>query len=188
MPTKYDNWTATDTIEKSLLDSDIHYLHGDITNENVSEAIKWIVSANLNKKPKRKLTLYINSYGGDLYEAFALIDVMKNSYHTIATVGMLYSSLSSARAPFGVFPFFNSFMGQLPSFLFAAFPAYDFQPYNGKLPGHMGLSGGKNRIYEHGNIGCGYRRRADRTRWSQERIHEPDPRSTPAGFERSLGS
>ena len=88
MPTKYDNWTATDTIEKSLLDSDIHYLHGDITNENVSEAIKWIVSANLQKKPKRKLTLYINSYGGDLYEAFALIDVMKNSYHNISTIGI----------------------------------------------------------------------------------------------------
>ena len=53
MPTKYDNWTATDTIEKSLLDNDIHYLHGDISNENVSEAIKWIVSANLQKKDKR---------------------------------------------------------------------------------------------------------------------------------------
>jgi len=88
MPTKYDNWTAADTIEKSLLDSDIHYLHGDITNENVSEAIKWIVSANLQKKPKRKLTLYVNSYGGDLYEAFALIDVMKASYHNISTVGI----------------------------------------------------------------------------------------------------
>jgi ATP-dependent protease ClpP protease subunit len=88
MPTKYDNWTAIDAIDKSLLDNDIHYLHGDITNENVSEAIKWIVSANLSKKPKRKLILYVNSYGGDLYEAFALIDVMKHSYHPIATVGI----------------------------------------------------------------------------------------------------
>ena len=88
MPTKYDNWTATETIEKSLLDNDIHYLHGDISNDNVSEAIKWIVSANLQKKPKRKPTLYINTYVGDLYEAFALIDMMKNSHHTIATVGI----------------------------------------------------------------------------------------------------
>lgn len=88
MPTKYDNWTAQDSIDKSLLDSDIHYLHGDICNENIAEAIKWIVSANLSKKPKRKLQLYINSYGGDLYEAFALIDVMKTSHHTISTIGI----------------------------------------------------------------------------------------------------
>ena len=88
MPTKYDNWTAQDSIDKSLLDSDIHYLHGDICDENIAEAIKWIVSANLNKKPKRKLTLYVNSYGGDLYEAFALIDVMKHSYHPISTIGI----------------------------------------------------------------------------------------------------
>jgi len=88
MPTKYDNWTAQDSIDKSLLDNDIHYLHGDICNENIAEAIKWIVSANLDKKPKRKLKLYINSYGGDLYEAFALIDVIKESHHTISTIGV----------------------------------------------------------------------------------------------------
>ena len=88
MPTKYDNWTAQDSIDKSLLDNDIHYLHGDISNENISEAIKWIISANLDKKPKRKLKLYINSYGGDLYEAFALIDVMKESHHAISTIGV----------------------------------------------------------------------------------------------------
>jgi len=34
------------------------------------------------------LTLYINTVGGDLYESFALIDVMKNSYHSIATIGI----------------------------------------------------------------------------------------------------
>jgi ATP-dependent Clp protease protease subunit len=88
MPTKYENWTASDAIDKSLLDNDIHYLHGDIASENVGECIKWILSANLQKKPKRTLKLYINTYGGDLYEAFALIDVMKNSYHSISTVGI----------------------------------------------------------------------------------------------------
>src|SRR5210317_1316438 len=88
MPTKYENWTASDAIDKSLLDSDIYYLSGDICDENVSEAIKWILSANLVKKPKRTLKLYINTYGGDLYEAFALIDVMKSSYHSISTIGI----------------------------------------------------------------------------------------------------
>ena len=88
MPAKYENWTASDAIDKSLHDNDIHYLSGDIANDNVSQTIKWIVSANLNKKPKKTLTLYVNTYGGDLYEAFALIDVMKQSYHHIRTIGV----------------------------------------------------------------------------------------------------
>jgi ATP-dependent Clp protease protease subunit len=32
--------------------------------------------------------LYINSTGGDLYQAFALIDVIKQSRHTISTVAL----------------------------------------------------------------------------------------------------
>jgi len=32
--------------------------------------------------------LYINSTGGDLYSAFALIDVMRNSYHPIRVIGI----------------------------------------------------------------------------------------------------
>ena len=78
---KYENWTSVEAVDRSLLDADIHYLHGELTNENVSETIKWILSANLVKKPKRVLELYINTPGGDLYEMFALIDIMKTSYH-----------------------------------------------------------------------------------------------------------
>ena len=85
---KYDQYTAADRIDAHLHDNDIHYLTGDIDNESITEAVKWILSANLNKKPKRTLKLYINSYGGDLYEAFALIDVMKNSYHNVSTIGI----------------------------------------------------------------------------------------------------
>src|SRR6056300_2102160 len=85
---KYENYSAEERAEVSLYDNDVHYLNGEITEDNVSKAIKWILSANLQKKPKRKLTLYINTVGGDLYESFALIDVMKNSYHSIATIGI----------------------------------------------------------------------------------------------------
>ena len=85
---KYESWTASDAVDRILLNNDIHYLSGDIAQENVAEAIKWIISANLSKKPKRTLKLYINTFGGDLYEAFALIDVMKNSYHNISTIGV----------------------------------------------------------------------------------------------------
>ena len=85
---KYDQYAAADRIDAHLHDNDIHYLTGEIDNENVTEAIKWIMSANLNRKPKKTLKLYINTIGGDLYESFALIDVMKNSYHHISTIGI----------------------------------------------------------------------------------------------------
>ena len=88
MASKFENFTSEDRIEVSLLDNDVHYLYGDIAEENTAQAIKWILHSNLKKKPKRTLTLYINSYGGDVYQMFALIDIMKNSYHHISTIGI----------------------------------------------------------------------------------------------------
>jgi ATP-dependent Clp protease protease subunit len=85
---KYENYSAEERAEVSLYDNDVHYLNGEITEDNVSKAIKWILSANLNKKPKRTLTLYVNTVGGDLYESFALIDVMRNSHHHVSTIGI----------------------------------------------------------------------------------------------------
>ena len=34
---KYENWTSVEAVDRSLLDADIHYLHGELTNENVSD-------------------------------------------------------------------------------------------------------------------------------------------------------
>ena len=85
---RYENHSAEDRADNSLFDNDIHYLNGELNEENIAKAIKWILTANLQKKPKRKLTLYVNTVGGDLYESFALIDVMKNSHHNISTIGI----------------------------------------------------------------------------------------------------
>ena len=85
---KYEQYSVEDRIDVSLFDNDIHYLNGELGEENIGKCIKWILAANLQKKPKRTLTLYVNTYGGDLYEAFALIDIMKNSYHNISTIGI----------------------------------------------------------------------------------------------------
>jgi len=81
---KADDFNAEDRINNKLLESSIHYLFGEIDEENISECVKWILYENLESKDK-VLTLYINSTGGNLYEAFALIDVMKNSHHPIRT-------------------------------------------------------------------------------------------------------
>lgn len=78
---------AETIVELSLLSQNTHFLTGEIEDENVKKAIQWIISENLNAE-KKTLTLYINSTGGDLYNAFALIDVMKNSQHPIRTIGI----------------------------------------------------------------------------------------------------
>lgn len=88
MSTKYEQYSAQDTIDKHLLDHDLHYLYGEMDDENVAYAIKWILAANITKKPRRTLRLYINTPGGSLYDMFALVDVIKKSYHPVSTIGI----------------------------------------------------------------------------------------------------
>jgi ATP-dependent protease ClpP protease subunit len=52
----------------------VHFINGEIDEENIAKAIEWVVTENIQKK-SRLLTLYINSPGGDLCGAFGLIDI-----------------------------------------------------------------------------------------------------------------
>jgi ATP-dependent Clp protease protease subunit len=83
-----DDFNAKDRIDLKLLESHTHFLTGEIEEANINEAIKWLVYENINSGPEKILTLYINSTGGDLYQAFALIDTMHNSKHTVRTIGI----------------------------------------------------------------------------------------------------
>ncbi len=78
---------AEDRINAGLLENHIHFLYGDIAEENTMDAIYWITYENLTPG-NEMLTLYINSDGGSLQDAFALIDVMKKSKKTIRTIGI----------------------------------------------------------------------------------------------------
>jgi ATP-dependent Clp protease, protease subunit len=84
---KIDEFNAGDRIGVKLLENSIYFLSGEITEENINECIKWVIYENLDPKEK-VLTLYVNSSGGDLYQAFALIDVMRSSKHVVRTVGI----------------------------------------------------------------------------------------------------
>lgn len=84
---KVDDFNAEDRINIKLLENSIHFLTGEIEEDQIEKCIKWITYENLDSKVKT-LTLYINSTGGDLYSAFALIDIMKHSAHPIRTIGM----------------------------------------------------------------------------------------------------
>jgi ATP-dependent Clp protease protease subunit len=88
MSKKIEEFNAEDRIGVKLLENHTHFLIGEINTETINETIKWIVYENVDKKPEKLLTLYINSSGGNLYEAFGLIDIMRSSTHPIRTIGL----------------------------------------------------------------------------------------------------
>ncbi len=73
-----------------LWENSIYYFAEDFTSKSTAPLIKFIMEKNLMPratKPK-ELTLIINSPGGAVHAAFALIDVMKASSIPIKTVGL----------------------------------------------------------------------------------------------------
>jgi len=83
-----DNLTSEEKIDVGLLSNHTHFLTGEIEEEMVESAIKWIVYENLVDSPNKVLTMYINSEGGNLNDAFGLIDIMKTSKYPIRTIGL----------------------------------------------------------------------------------------------------
>lgn len=87
-PRKIDEFNADDRIDLKLLEHGTFLLSGEINADSIYDCIRWILYENLGAKEEKVLTLYVNSTGGDLYEAMALIDVMKTSQHTIRVIGI----------------------------------------------------------------------------------------------------
>jgi ATP-dependent Clp protease, protease subunit len=87
-PKKFEEFNADDRIGIRLLENSVHFLVGEIDENNIHDCIQWIVYENLRPTSNKTLTLYINSTGGDLYQAFALIDIMRYSQLPIRTIGI----------------------------------------------------------------------------------------------------
>jgi len=80
---------AEDIIGLGLLKHHTHILMGEIDEENVEKAVRWLIYENMDSSNSEKtLTLYINSTGGSLTDAFGLIDVIKNSNYIVRTIGI----------------------------------------------------------------------------------------------------
>ena len=101
--------TVDDKIELGFLENHVHFINGDINEESAGKAIRWIVYENL--KSEEPLTLYINSDGGNLPDAFALIDVMRVSKAPIRTIA-IGSICSSAFLIFAAGTRGQRFVGQ----------------------------------------------------------------------------
>ena len=77
-----------DRISSKLLNNHIYFLNGLIDDYSSQEVIKWILYENTIKEENKVLTLYINSDGGDLTNAFAIVDIMRQSNYKIKTIGI----------------------------------------------------------------------------------------------------
>lgn len=78
---------SEDVINLGLLDNHTFLICGEIDEEKIEGAIRWLIYEN-SSDVEKTLTLYINSSGGNLNDAFALIDMMKSSKHYIRTIGI----------------------------------------------------------------------------------------------------
>jgi len=74
--------------EEIIFDDHNHFITGEINGDSVEKAIRWIMMGAESPSPEHPMKLYINSEGGNLTDAFALMDVMRTSPVPIATVGM----------------------------------------------------------------------------------------------------
>jgi len=66
----------------------IFLLMDEISDTSCKDVISFIISKNITKPYPKYLQLVINSTGGDLNSAFAVIDTMKGSAIPIYTVGL----------------------------------------------------------------------------------------------------
>jgi len=85
---------ATITEEISLEKSGVYLLMGDVGVETCKPAIEWILRNELSEDPWSEMKLFVNSPGGVLSDAFALIDVMRGATCKISTIGI--GEISSA--------------------------------------------------------------------------------------------
>lgn len=66
-----------------------YMLFGDVDLANAKEIAQWIMEANFMPEERPDvLNLVINSPGGDLNAAFAIIDVMRGSHIPVRTIGL----------------------------------------------------------------------------------------------------
>jgi len=73
-----------DTLDKA----GVFMLMDDIKNDSVRPAIEWIFRHNFSNNQPESLTMIINSSGGSVTDAFALIDTMRGSGIPIRTIGL----------------------------------------------------------------------------------------------------
>lgn len=68
--------------------SHVTLLFGEIGDRQAAEIVSWVFMNNLSNSPPRELAVVINSPGGSLSSAFAIIEAFRGSSIPIRTIGM----------------------------------------------------------------------------------------------------
>ena len=76
------------SISSNPEDDNIYLFMGNVNDETCKDLISFIITKNLITPKPKYLQLIINSGGGDLNTAFAVIDIMRGSPIPIRTVGL----------------------------------------------------------------------------------------------------
>lgn len=77
------------TLGKKTKDDSVLLVFGDITTELAQSVVEWIINMNMTDEEQPEvLTMMINSAGGDLQAAWAIIDVMRGSSIPIRIIGL----------------------------------------------------------------------------------------------------
>ena len=75
---------------ETMYNSGVAYFYEQFNNKSTAPFVTWIIEQNMlpaSQRPK-ELTLIINSPGGSVHAAFALIDTIKGSAIPIKTIGL----------------------------------------------------------------------------------------------------
>jgi len=84
---KLESENIDQVVDTEFLKKHTYFLTGEINEESVTKACRWLIYENLSSI-KKELTLFINSTGGNVTDAFALIDLMRASSNVIRTIGV----------------------------------------------------------------------------------------------------
>ena len=78
----------SEPIPSTTEDDNIYLFMSPVNDETCRDLISFIITKNLTKPRPKYLQIIINSAGGDLNAAFAVIDIMRGSPIPIRTVGL----------------------------------------------------------------------------------------------------
>lgn len=75
-------------VDLMLAQEAIHTMFGAVDQQSAEAAIRFILAHNCVPRKKKFITLIVNSEGGDLNHAFAVIDIMTHSPIPVHTLGL----------------------------------------------------------------------------------------------------
>jgi ATP-dependent protease ClpP protease subunit len=77
-PTKKQTKTSTKTDKSKDDDSSVYYFFKQLDESESKNIVEWLIKNSLKKDKPEKLRLFINSPGGCLYSALAIVDIIQN--------------------------------------------------------------------------------------------------------------